>query len=268
MMARSALAARFLELHRAGDPLIMPNPWDIGSARVLEALGFEALATTSSGFAATLGRPDGSVTRSEALQHAHDIVTNVKLPVSADLENGFGDEPEAVAATITGAVDVGLAGCSIEDWSGEEIYDVEQAVERVAAAVEAADGRLALTARAENWLHDRHDLDDTITRLQRYQEAGADVLYAPGLTRREDLESLVASVGRPLNVLLPPHGPVAGELAEIGVSRISIGGTFASVAYGALVRAAREILATGPYSFWDEAREGRGVTEGAFRSRT
>src|SRR3954468_18887306 len=175
--------ATFLELHQPGTPLVMPNPWDAGSAKLLESLGFQALATTSSGFAATLGRLDGSVTREEAIAHSAQIVATVGVPVSADLENGFADEPEGVAQTVRLAVDAGLAGCSIEDPPGRDadpIYDAGLAAERIAAATEAADGQIVITARSENYLHGRPDLDDTIARLQSFQEAGADVLYAPG----------------------------------------------------------------------------------------
>jgi 2-methylisocitrate lyase-like PEP mutase family enzyme len=184
MTSQSEKAARFLELHRPGNPLLLPNPWDQGSARLLASLGFQALATTSSGFAATLGRLDGAVSRDEALAHAAAVVAATELPVSADLENGFADDPAIVALTVVLAVETGLAGCSLEDFTGNEdepIYDIGLAVERVAAAAEAAHAgpvRLVLTARAENYLYERPDLADTITRLQAYQAAGADVLYA------------------------------------------------------------------------------------------
>src|SRR5947208_11442559 len=200
-------ADRFLELHRPGEPLLMPNPWDVGSAKLLESLGFQALATTRSGFAATLGRLDGSVTREEALAHAATMVSATPLPVSADLENGFADDPEGVAQTVRLAIDAGLAGCSVEDFTGREedpIYTLEHATERIAAAAEAAHGgpgRLVLTARSENFLHGRQDLGDTIARLQAFQEAGADVLYAPGIRSAEDIRSIVQSVDRPGNVL-------------------------------------------------------------------
>ncbi len=189
MSDQSDLAERFLALHRPGAPLLIPNPWDVGSAKLLASLGFEALATTSSGYAATLGRLDGAVTRDEALAHAAELVAATPLPVSADLENGFGDSPDAVAETVRLAREAGLAGCSIEDFSGDDdapIYDRDRAAERVAAAVEAAHAgpvRLVLTARAENHIHGIDDLADTIARLQAYQAAGADVLYAPGSRR-------------------------------------------------------------------------------------
>lgn len=254
----------FRTLHCGDSPFVMPNPWDVGSAHALVALGFSALATTSSGFAASLGRRDGSVTRDQALGHARAIVESVEVPVSADLENGFGDGPEAVAATVVSAFEVGLAGCSIEDWSGESIYDIELAVERVTAAAQAAAGRLVLTARTENYLHGRPDLEDTITRLQRYQSAGADVLYAPGLVDAEDIKALLRALDRPVNVLLVRGGPSVSDLASYGVSRISIGGTFAYTALGALVRAAREVQGANEYSFWDIAADGRDIAAVAF----
>ena len=209
----SDLAARFLALHLPGRPLLLPNPWDLGSARILASLGFAALATTSSGFAATLGRPDGAVTRDQAIGHAGLIARTIPLPVSADLENGYSDDPHEVASTVTAAIEAGLAGCSIEDSTGRQdapIYDSSLAVERVAAAAEAAHSgprRLVLTARAENHLHGRDDLADTIARLQRYAEVGADVLYAPGLIRASDIREVVRSVGRPVNVLALADAP-------------------------------------------------------------
>lgn len=262
----SELAKRFLDLHRPGDPLLIPNPWDAGSARLLASRGFEALATTSSGFAATLGRVDNSVTREEALTHSAAIVLATPLPVSADLENGFADDAEGVAETVRGAVDAGLAGCSIEDSTGREdepLYAIQHAAERMAAAAEAAGGRLVLTGRAENFIVGREDLGDTIARLQAYQEAGADVLYAPRLTRIEDVRSVVESVDRPVNVLARPGLPPVAELGRIGVRRVSVGGAFSLVAYGALATAARELLDAGTYGFWTQASEAI-VLRGAF----
>ena len=241
----------FLELHRPGDPLLVPNPWDVGSARILESLGFAALATTSSGFAASVGRSDGSVTRDEALGHAAAVAAAVRVPVTADLENGFADDPADVAATVRLAAAAGLAGCSIEDATGRDddpVYPLELAAERVAAAVDAS-GDLVITARAENHLHGRDDLRDTIRRLQRFQDAGAHVLYAPGLTRAQDIREVVRSVDRPVNVLALPGAPAVAELAALGVARVSIGGSFAWVAYGALVGAAREFRESGTYGF-------------------
>lgn len=258
---------QFLALHRPGHPLLLPNPWDAGSARVLASLGYEALATTSSGFAATLGRPDMSVSRDEALAHAAAIVAATELPVSADLENCFADDPGGVAETIRAAGQTGLAGCSIEDATGRDddpIYDAALAAERVAAAVEAAGGRLVVTARAENHLHGRDDLADTIARLQRYQQAGAHVLYAPGLTTPEQLRAVVSSVDLPVNALALPGAPTVVELAELGIARVSVGGAFAFAAFGALVEAATEFREQGTYGFWPRAKVGRAATGAAF----
>ena len=263
-------AEHFLALHRPGEPLLIPNPWDVGSAKVLASLGYEALATTSSGHAATLGRLDGSVTREEAIAQAATIVAATELPVSADLENAFGDEPEAVAQTIELALDVGLAGCSVEDFSGQEddpIYDLGLARERVAAAVKVAHSgpvHLVLTARAENHIRGRDDLADTIARLQAYQEAGADVLYAPGLTRSEDIRQLVSSVDLPVNVLARAGAPSVAELAALGVSRISVGGAFAFAAIGALVEAANELREDGTYGYAERSALGLRTVRAAF----
>jgi 2-methylisocitrate lyase-like PEP mutase family enzyme len=262
-------ARRFLDRHRAGPPLLLPNPWDAGSARVLSSLGFEALATTSSGYAATLGRLDGSVSREEALEHSAVVAAATDLPVSADLENGFADDADGVAATITLAVATGLAGCSVEDYSGDELYAPDLAAARVEAAAEAAhrgNVRLVLTARAENHIRENPDLADTIARLQSYQEAGADVLYAPGLSDLEDIRRVVAAVDLPVNVLALPNAPTVAELASVGVRRISVGGAFAYVAIGAVAAAARELLDEGTYGFWATAGPGAGVARGAFTS--
>jgi len=263
-------AQRFLALHDGPSPLLLPNPWDQGSAKLLASLGFEALATTSSGFAATLGRLDGSVTRDEALAHSALLVGATDLPVSADLENGFADDPAGVAATVELAIEAGLAGCSIEDFTtrrDDPIYETALAAERVAAAAEAAHGDgccLVLTARAENYLHGRRDLADTIARLQAYQTAGADVLYAPGVSRLEEVRQLVASVDRPVNVLALPTAPTVSELAGVGVRRISVGGAFAYAALGAVVEAARELREQGTYGFWDRAGPGAAAARSAF----
>jgi len=257
----------FLDLHVPGDPLLLPNPWDAGSARILASLGYRALATTSSGFAATLGRLDGSVTRAEALAHAAAVVRATGLPVSADLENCFADDLSGVAETVAGAAGVGLAGCSIEDASGTDaapIYAADRAAERVRAAVEAAAGRLVITARAENFLHGRDDLADTIDRLQRYQEAGAHVLYAPGLRTAEQIRTVVESVDRPVNVLAMPNVPSVAELADLGVARISVGGAFAYAALGGLVDAARELLDSGTYGYLRQSGTGRSAVDQAF----
>jgi 2-methylisocitrate lyase-like PEP mutase family enzyme len=260
----------FLDLHVPGDPLLLPNPWDAGSARILASLGFRALATTSSGFAATLGRLDGSVSRAEALVHAAAIERATDLPVSADLENCFADDLSGVGETIAGAAGVGLAGCSIEDSTGRDdapIYGAARAAERVAAAVEAAAGRLVITARAENFLYGRDDADglaDTIDRLQRYQQAGAHVLYAPGLKTAEQIRTVVESVDRPVNVLAMPGVPSVAELAELGVARISVGGAFANAALAGLVDAARELKDQGTYNYLAQSGVGRKAVGEAF----
>jgi 2-methylisocitrate lyase-like PEP mutase family enzyme len=270
MTTQEGKARRFLSLHRAGEPLLLPNPWDLGSARLLASLGFEALATTSSGFAATLGRNDGSVTKQEALVHAAVIVAATDLPVSADLEKAFADEPAAVAETIGLAIEVGLAGASIEDFTGREddpIYDREFAAERVAAAARAAHAGpvpFVLTARAENYLHGRPDLADTIARLQAYQEAGADVLYAPGLRDVNDISRLIREVDRPVNVLAMAGAPTVPELAEAGASRVSVGGAFAFAALGALVNAATELRDQGTYGYLTTSAVGRQAALQAF----
>jgi 2-methylisocitrate lyase-like PEP mutase family enzyme len=263
-------ARRFLELHHGEGPLLLPNPWDQGSARLLAWLGFQALATTSSGHAATVGRLDGSVTRSEALDHAAAIVAATELPVSADLENGFADDPAGVADTVRLAAEAGLAGCSVEDATGDQdrpVYDAGLAADRVQAAAEAAHRgpvRLVLTARAENYLYGRPDLADTIARLQAFQAAGADVLYAPGISDLEEIRQLVASVDRPVNVLARPGVPAVAELAEAGVRRVSVGGAFAFAALGTLVEAATELRDAGTYGFWGQAGAGSEAARSAF----
>jgi 2-methylisocitrate lyase-like PEP mutase family enzyme len=270
MTAQREKAERFLALHHGDAPLLMPNPWDIGSARILESLGFRALATTSSGHAATLGRLDGGVTVDEALAHAAALAGACDVPVSADLENAFADDPPAVAATISRAVATGLAGCSVEDYSRERgLYGRELAAERVAAAAEAAhagDVHLVLTARAENHIRGHPDLADTIARLQSFQAAGADVLFAPGLSQLDDIRQVVASVDLPLNVLAGPNTPTVAELADAGVKRISVGGTFCYVGIGAVAAAARELLEHGTYGFWSTDGSGRDSTRAAFES--
>lgn len=241
----------FRALH--AQTFIMPNPWDRGSARILASLGFQALATTSAGFANALGRRDGGIRRDEAIAHAREIVDATDLPVSADLENGFGDAPEAAAETVRQALDVGLAGCSIEDWSGDALYAADAARDRIAAAVDAnrvGDAPLVLTARAENHIRGNPDLADTITRLQAYQEAGADVLYAPGVTTPEDLRTLTSSVDRPVNALIMPGGPSTGDIFAAGVARISTGSAIAAAAQAAIVEAGRELLDSGTHDFW------------------
>ena len=266
-------ADRFRAMHEGPEPLLLPNAWDAGSAKLLAAMGFSALATTSGGFAASLGRLDGTSCSDEAMANARAIVNAAgAVPVSADLENGFGDDPSDVRMTVLTAVSIGLSGGSVEDYSGRDddpIYEIKLAAERVAGAVSIAHRgpvRMVLTARAENYLHGRRDLADTIARLQAYQEAGADVLYAPGLTDLADIRSVVESVDRPVNVLALPGGPPVAELAEAGVRRISVGGAFALAAYGALVEAARELLDEGTYGFWERAKSARTLIQEAFKA--
>jgi 2-methylisocitrate lyase-like PEP mutase family enzyme len=263
-------ARRFLELHRGERPLLLPNPWDRGSAKLLASLGFEALATTSSGAAATLGKLDGTMTREQTLANAAAIVEAGGVPVSADLENCFATDAAGVGETVKLALEAGLAGCSIEDYSGDQrtpIYELAEASERVAAAAETAHGgseRLVLTARAENHVHGRDDLDDTIARLQAYEAAGADVLYAPGLTDLEQIQRVVEAVGLPVNVLARPGGPSVAQLASAGVRRVSVGGAFAFAALGAVVEAARELRGDGTYGFWERAKVGGKAAREAF----
>jgi 2-methylisocitrate lyase-like PEP mutase family enzyme len=248
-------AERFLRLHKKGEPLLMPNAWDVGSAAILAWLGFQALATTSSGHAATLGRLDGGVNRDEALAHATELSAGTEVPVSADLENAFADDPDGVAETIRRARETGLAGCSVEDYSGrpdEPIYELGLARERIVAAAEIAHSgpvRMVLTARAENLIRGRDDLADTIERLQAYQEAGADVLFAPGLTSAQDIRLVVESVDRPVSVLALRGAPSTGELAALGVARVSVGGALAFAALGALREAAEELRDRGTYGY-------------------
>ena len=256
---------RFRALHARAGAFVIPNPWDAGSARLLAAMGFECLTTTSAGLAFSLGKRDGAgeVTRDETLANAKSIADATDLPVAADLENGFGDAPEAAAETIRLAGQVaGLVGGSIEDSTGDPrrpIYDLQHAVERVAAAAEAAHALpfpFVLVGRAENYLHGRPDLDDTIRRLQAFEAAGADALYAPGLTRAEDIGTICESVGKPVNVLVGLGGGGArkvtlsvAELEALGVRRISLGSAMSRAALGAFIRAAREIREQGTFTF-------------------
>jgi 2-methylisocitrate lyase-like PEP mutase family enzyme len=265
-------AAEFLALHVPGAPLLLPNPWDLGSARLLAGMGFQALATTSAGFAGTHGRTDGNVTRDEALAHAAAIVGAVGLPVSADLENGFADDLAGVAETVRLAVDAGLAGCSVEDWDPvrQELYAPEAAAERVASAASAAhegDRRIVLTARADGHIHGRRDpddLDETIRRLRAYEEAGADVLYAPGVNSVDGIRRLVAAVSRPVNVLALADTPPVARLADLGVARVSTGSGLYWAAMGGLASAAEELRDEGTYGFWSGAAPGRAAAAAAF----
>jgi 2-methylisocitrate lyase-like PEP mutase family enzyme len=255
----------FRALHERDQAFIIPNPWDMGTARLLASLGFEALATTSMGYAFSLGRRDGSLSREQTLAGASAIVSATDLPVSADLENGFGDSPEDAAETIRLAAAVGIVGGSIEDATGRPdhpIYGFEESVERVRAAVTAARALpfpFTLTARAENYLHGRPDLGDTIKRLQAYQEAGADVLYAPGLATKDDIAGVVASVDKPVNVVMGLQGVQLSlaDLSALGVRRVSVGSSLSRTALGAFMRAAREMRELGSFSFAKDAASSR-----------
>jgi 2-methylisocitrate lyase-like PEP mutase family enzyme len=247
-------AEHFLRLHDQPGAFIIPNPWDIGTARILAGMGFKALATTSAGFAFSMGLRDGKVSREAMLAHIGEIACATELPVSADLGNGFGDSADIAGETIRLAGATGIVGGSIEDATGAKdrpIYEKQLAVERVRAAVAAARSlpfHFTLTARCENYLHGRHDLPDTIDRLQKYQEAGADVLYAPGLTSMEDIAAVVASVDRPVNVLAGGNMSAA-ELSRLGVKRISVGSALSRAALGSFVRAAQEMSMAGTFTF-------------------
>lgn len=269
MATQAELGAIFRKLHEGDVAFIIPNPWDRGTARILAGLGFKALATTSAGYAFTLGQRDNTVGREKMITHVADIVESTSLPVSADLENGFGDDPETCAETIRLGAANGLVGASIEDSTGRSdspVYDISQAVDRISAAVAARAAlpfTFTLTARAENHIVGRPDLSDTIKRLQAYQEAGADVLYAPGLMSREEIASVVSSVDRPLNVLMGIGGTELNlaELSELGVKRISTGSAIARAAFDACVRAGREMAQAGTFTFADNAVPSREIVE-------
>lgn len=265
MPTQAEKAARFLALHQRPEPFVVGNPWDAGTARILTGLGFAALSTTSAGLAFTLGRTDGtaSVSRAEALANAKVIADATPLPVAADLENGYGHRPEDAAETIRLAAEMaGLVGGSIEDATGDParpIYEFNHAVERVAAAAAAAHALsfpFLFVARAENYLHGRPDLDDTIRRLQAFEAAGAEVLYAPGITRPEDIRTVCASVRKPVNVLMGMKGAPRlslKELGALGVRRVSIGSGFARAAMTAFLGAAREVRDQGTFTFTEDA---------------
>ena len=268
MPTQAEKARIFRALHARDSAFIIPNPWDAGTARLLASLGFEALATTSAGYAFSVGQCDGTIGRDDALAHSAAIVAATDLPVSADLESGFGDSAEAIAETFRRAAQAGLAGASIEDvpqHTAGSVYELELAVDRVRAAAEVTRSLpfpFTLTARAENYLVGRPDLKDTIRRLQAYQEAGADVLYAPGLTSKDDIAAVVRSVHRPVNVLMGLQGAqlTLAELSALGVKRVSVGSALSRAALGAFLRAAREMKEHGTFSFAQQAVSYRDIS--------
>ncbi len=257
MASQQEKADAFVRLHKGPDPFIIPNPWDVGSARMLVAQGFEALATTSAGFVFSQGRPEGTLSREDVLQHVRELTDAVPVPISADLEDGYGKDAEGVAQTIRLAAKAGLVGGSVEDAkiaAEQPVYEFEEAVDRVRAAVEAARSlpfKFMMTARSENFLYGRPDLDDTIKRLQAYQEAGADVLYAPGLTQRDQIAAVVSSVDLPVNVVvgLPGTQFPLSELAELGVRRVSVGSALFRKAFTVAMTAAQEMKTAGTFTF-------------------
>lgn len=267
MLTQAEKGETFEALHKRDGTFIIPNPYDVGTARLLQHLGFEALATSSAGYAFSVGKPDNAVGRDGTLAHAAAIAADTDLPVSIDLENGFGDTPEIVAETIRLAAATGAVGGSIEDATGrvdEPIYERALAIARIRAAAEAV-RRLPfpfmLTARAENYLVGRPDLKDTIERLQAYQEAGANVLYAPGLTNKDEIATLVTSVDRPVNVLMGLQGVqiTPADLSSIGVKRVSVGSGLARCALGAFLRASREMREHGTFTFAEDAEPYRTI---------
>jgi 2-methylisocitrate lyase-like PEP mutase family enzyme len=268
MSTQAEKARIFRALHVRDGAFIIPNPWDAGTARLLASLGFEALATTSAGYAFSVGQCDGTIGRDDALAHSPAIVAATDLPVSADLESGFGDSAEAIAETFRRAAQAGIAGASIEDapqHTAGAVYELELAVDRVRAAAEVTRSLpfpFTLTARAENYLVGRPDLKDTIRRLQAYQEAGADVLYAPGLTSKDDIAAVVRSVHRPVNVLMGLQGAqlTLAELSALGVKRVSVGSALSRAALGAFLRAAREMKEHGTFSFAQQAVSYRDIS--------
>jgi 2-methylisocitrate lyase-like PEP mutase family enzyme len=268
MSTQAEKGAAFAALHTRDEAFIIPNPWDVGTARLLAHLGFEALATTSAGYAFSVGRPDATIGRDDTIAHVAAIVSATDLPVSADLENGFGDSPEHVAETLRLAAGAGLVGGSIEDLPGRTgslPYEIAHAADRIRAAADVVRGlryRFTLTARAENYLAGRPDLSDTIARLQAYQVAGADVLYAPGLTSQEEIATVVRSVDRPVNVVMGLQGVQLSlaKLSAIGVKRVSVGSALSRAALGAVLRAAKEMRELGTFTFADEAVSYRDIT--------
>lgn len=268
MLTQIEKGQTFRALHERDRAFIIPNPWDVGTARLLAHLGFEALATTSMGYALSVGQRDNTIKRDEMMAHLSAIASATYLPVTADLENGYGDAPEIVAETIKIAAATGIVGGSIEDATGrpdDPIYDMEHAAERIRAAAEivrALPFTFTLTGRAENYLHGRPDLGDTIKRLQAYQKAGADVLYAPGLVSKDDIAAVVSSVDRPVNVMMGLQGVQLSlnGLSAIGVKRISVGSALYRAALGAFLRGAREMREQGTFEFAMEAANPREIS--------
>jgi 2-methylisocitrate lyase-like PEP mutase family enzyme len=261
MKTQAEKSRTFVDLHARGNCFVIPNPWDAGSAKLLQALGFQALAGTSAGFAFSQAKTDATIDARDMLPHLAGLAAATDLPLSADLQDGFGPAPDDAARTIVEAAATGIVGGSIEDATGDAgapLYDIGLATERIRAAAEAARGlgfKFMLTARAENFLVGRPDLGDTIRRLQAYQEAGADVLFAPGLRTKEEIAAVVSSVDRPVNVIMgmPGVNLTVPELAQLGVTRVSLGASLARAAYGALVRGAREVLEQGTFGYADGA---------------
>jgi 2-methylisocitrate lyase-like PEP mutase family enzyme len=268
MLTQAEKGRNFRALHKRASAFIIPNPWDAGSARLLAQLGFEALATTSAGYAFSMGQQDNTIERDAMIAHVSTVAGATDLPVSADLENGYGDVPEEAAETIRLAAAGGIVGGSIEDAtqkSDHPIYEIEHAAERIRAAAEVARAlpfTFTLTARAENYLHGRPDLRDTIKRLQAYQESGADVLYAPGLTTKDDIAAVVSSVDRPVNVLAGLQGVrlSLAEFSAMGVKRVSVGSALSRAALGAFLRAAREMREHGTFTFAEDAVSYRDIS--------
>ena len=261
MTTQTEKAEAFRKLHQKGSCFVIPNPWDQGSARVLEHMGFKALASTSAGFAFSIAKPDLGITKTSLMTHLTGLCQATSVPVSADLQNGFGNDPEDVAVTILQAAKTGIVGGSIEDASGDSgnpVYPLELAAERIRHAAVAARSlgfKFTLTARAEHYLYGGADLKQTIRRLQAFQEAGADVLFAPGIAAAEDIRQIVAAIDRPLNVLIGMPGMhlTVPQLQDLGVTRISLGGSLARAAYGAMKRAATEILTQGTFDYTAQA---------------
>jgi 2-methylisocitrate lyase-like PEP mutase family enzyme len=277
MSSQNERAVAFQNLHRGPGAFVIPNPWDVGSARMLAGLGYKALATTSAGMAWNEGRLDGQVTREQVLNHCRMLAAATDLPLAADLEDCFAATADGVAETIRLGAEAGLVGGSVEDWApgrnGDEarLYAVEEARDRVMAAAEAAHGLpfpFLLTARAENHIRGVTDLSDTIKRLQAYQEAGADALYAPGLRSLDDIRTVVHSVDRPVNVLMGAATELhtVAQLESVGVRRISLGGAFAAAAYGALLKAAHEVAEHGTFTFREHSASGRDISEALARN--